>query len=207
MATTNANCTYDAVYASLCFPKGKPVLPGVRSQLYVIRKADIVKWPELKGIGEADSTPANTAVYADSFTLAADKKWLRIDLVDNKGNITWETQGDKPARTFLNKFTATHPLIDTNAAGFQRMSLTDDLVYLVQQRDGQFRVLGNEMFETDTKPGGSTGEGVTGDFGSTFEIEVTDVCPAPFYRGKIEAEDGDIQLNATTGLPTTTASA
>jgi len=152
--------------------------------------------------GQADSTPETMALYSGSFTLAADKYWYKIDLVDNKGNITWETQGDKPARTFLNKFTATHQEFDHIAAGFQRLAIADDMVYLVQQRDGQFRVLGNELFETDTKPGGQTGEGVSGDFGSTFEIEVTDIAPAPFYRGTIVTEEGTITLDATTGLIT-----
>ena len=65
-------------------------------------------------------------------------------------------------------------------------------MYLVQQRNGKFRVIGCEEFETDTKPTQALGEGVTGEAGTTIEIEATDLCPAPFYPGKIEAEDGDI---------------
>ena len=72
-------------------------------------------------------------------------------------------------------------------------------MYLVQRRDGKFRVIGNEMFETDTKPKQDGGEGVTGEQGTSLEISVTDVCPAPYYPGKIETEDGDI--SGETGKP------
>ena len=57
------------------------------------------------------------------------------------------------------------------------------------------------MFETDTKPKQDGGEGVTGDFGTTLEIEVTDVCPPPYYTGKILTADGTI--SGETGEPVT----
>ena len=44
----------------------------------------------------------------------------------------------------------------------------------MQQRDGKFRVFGNEMFHTDTKPGQDSGTAVTDASGTTLEISVTD---------------------------------
>ena len=60
-------------------------------------------------------------------------------------------------------------------------------------------MLGCEAFSTDTKPKQDSGEGVTGDFGTTLDIEATDVCPAPYYKGKIVTKEGII--DAATGLP------
>lgn len=197
------NCTYSGLYASLKHCKGKTLLPGLRTRLYFLPKAHIVSWPTLPATATTDTSVL--AIYSGSFTLAADKKWMYIDLIDNKGKIESESQGDKPARTFLNKLAVVHPETDELAASFCRQANADDFVYLVQNREGKFRVLGNEMFETDTKPKQDSGEGVSGDFGTTIEIEVTDLCPAPYYRGVIETEDGDITIDANTGLPTTTA--
>ena len=45
-----------------------------------------------------------------------------------------------------------HPETDEEATGFARQANADDFVYLVQTRNGKFRVLGNESFRTDTKP-------------------------------------------------------
>ena len=190
-------CTNAALYSSLQYCKGKPMLPGIRSRLYFIPKRDIVKWPTLPDTAETGM--GELATYEGDFTLASEAKWAYIDLVDNKGKIESESQGDKPARSFLNKTSVTHPETDEEATGFARQANSDDFVYLVQVRNGKFRVLGSEMFPTDTKPKQDSGEGVTGDFGTTLDIECTDVCPAPYYKGKIVTKDGTI--DAATGQP------
>lgn len=191
------NCTNAALYESLSFCKGKPILPGIRSRLYFIPKRDIVSWPELPEV--ATSNMAELATYKGNFTLAAEKYWQHIDLIDNKGKIESESQGDYPARSFLNKTSVVHPETNEEATGFCRQANADDFVYLMQVRNGKFRVLGNEAFPTDTKPKQDSGEGVTGDFGTTIEVEVTDVCPAPFYVGEILTKEGTI--DAATGQP------
>lgn len=190
-------CTNAALYGSLPFCKGKTILPGIRSRLYYIAKRDIVKWPVLPETAETDMS--ELAAYDGDFVLVADKHWNYIDLVDNKGKIESESQGDKPARSFINKTSVVHPETDEHATGFARQANSDDFVYLLQVRNGKFRVLGCEAFPTDTKPKQDSGEGVTGDFGTTLEIEATDVCPAPYYKGKIVTEDGII--DAATGQP------
>ena len=183
-------CTNAALYSSLGFCKGKPILPGIRTRVYYIAKSDIVKFPTLPET--ATENMAELATYEGSFELAAEKKWKYIDLVDNKGKIESESQGDYPARTFVNKISIVHPETDEEATGFARQANADDFVYLVQVRNGKFRVLGNESFRTDTKPKQDSGEGVSGDFGTTLEIEVTDVCPSPYYEGEIQTDEGTI---------------
>ncbi len=187
------DCTSTALYESLKYCQGKPVLPGIRQKVYVIPKRDIVKWPKLPETAAAGM--GELATYVGSFELAAEKSFLSLDLVLNKGMVEWETQGDKPWRTFLNKVTLHHAEVDEAATAYARQVLTDDMVYVVNQRDGKWRVLGNEMFETDTKPKGSTGEGASGESGTQFEVEVTDVCPAPFYVGTLTTEDGEIDCS------------
>ena len=183
-------CSNAALYSSLGFCKGKPLLPGIRTRVYYIPKSDIVKFPTLPD--KATENMASLATYTGSFELEAEKKWKYIDLIDNKGKIESESQGDFPARTFINKITLVHPETDEEATGFARQANADDFVYLVQMRNGKYRVLGNEAFRTDTKPKQDSGEGVSGDFGTTIEIEVTDVCPAPYYTGEIITDEGTI---------------
>ena len=188
-------CSSAHLYKSLDFCKGKTILPGVRTRVYYISAFHILSWPTLPE--SATSNMAELATYEGDFTLESDHYWQYIDLIDNKGKIESESQGDKPARTFLNKFSAAHPETNAEATGFCRQANMDNLVYLVQTRDGKFRMLGNEAFETDTKPKQDSGEGVSGEFGTTLDIQVTDVCPAPFYAGKI-------QLDATTYIAAST---
>lgn len=187
------SCSDTSLYESLKFCKGTTVLPGIRQVGYFIPKDDITSWPTLPDT--ATSSASELAVYSGSFTLADSKKFHRIDFTLNKGQITAETQGDIPARTFLNKASLYHPEIDETASGVVRQMLTDDIVYVIQLRNGKWRVLGNESFPTDTKPQQQSGEGTSGDFGTTLEIEVTDVCPAPFYVGTLATDDGEIDCS------------
>lgn len=202
MAQNNNPCAQGAPYESLRFCQGTRVIPGICDRVYYIAKRDIVKWPKLPAVNGESVQTAKLATYEGDFTLASDKKWQRIDLTLNKGNVEWETQGEQPSCTFLNKLTASYPGTSAEAAAFCGLAVNDDIVYLVQQRDGQFRVLGNEMFNTVSKPKGYTGEGTSTNGGTDIEIEATDIYPAPFYPGKIEtADDGD--LSGATGEPST----
>ena len=184
-------CSAMDLYESLDFCDGKTVLPGIRPKVFFQKKSNVVTWPKLPDLEGAKSMGA-LATYVGNFVLAADKKWLTLKSLSTKSNVTSEVQGENPSRTTLNKCSLKHPGTEEDAAGFCRQATADDLVYLVQQRNGKFRVMGCEEFETDTKPAQALGEGITGEAGTTLEIEATDLCPAPFYPGKIETEDGDI---------------
>ena len=162
------DCTTADIYQSLNWCDGQTVLPGIRPKVFFQKKSNIAAWPKLPKLEEAKSM-GELATYKGNFTMAAEKKWLTINSLSAKSNVTTEVQGERPSTTSLN-----------------------NLVFLVQQRNGKFRVMGCEEFETVTKPAQALGEGVTGEAGTTLEIEATDVCPAPFYPGKIETEDGDI---------------
>ena len=193
MATKS--CENTSIYDSLAFCPGQTVLPGVRNKVWVSSKKNIVGWPVLPNV--AESSMRELSVYQGDFVMATDSVFKRIDLSLNKGSIDYETQGEKPSRTILNKGSFKHPYNDEDAAAFARQAVADDLVFVVQQRDGKYRVLGNEMFETDVKVSGGTGEGTTGEVGTTIEVEVTDLCPAPFYTGTLVTEDGEINCGGT----------
>ena len=184
-------CEGVALYESLKFCKGKAILPGLRSAVYYISKADIATYPTLPD--KATSSMDELSILKGNFTLSASKKWHRIDLDTNKGQIEFETQGEVPSVTYVNKLTLTHPENDEEAAAFARQAANDDLLFLVPQRDGKWRLVGNEDFPTVVKVKGGSGEGVTGTAGTVIEVSATDVCPAPFYQGNLDADEGMIK--------------
>ena len=191
-SSTPTKCPTGAPYESLRFCQGQRVIPGVKSHVYYIAKRDIVSWPTLPDVTAEGTTQSKAAVYVGKFTLAEGKKWQVIELTLNKGNLEWETQGEQPSCTILNKFTISYPGTGEAAAAFCGMAVNDDLVYILEQRDGKFRVLGNDMFNTVSKPKGSSGEGTSTNGGTEIEIEATDLYPAPFYTGEIDTVDGVI---------------
>lgn len=161
---------------------------GIFPRAYCVAKADIVKWPTL---------PPNTgteasATYVGDFVLAADKHWSVIDLIAEESPVTSEAQGKSYSQTSLNKATLKYPGTDKAATAFARTANAADLVYLVRDKLGNYRVIGSEAYNTLTKVGQALGGAATDDSGTTIEIEVTDIMPAPFYEGKIDTEEGDL---------------
>lgn len=188
MATT---CENKGLYESLDWCPGQTVLPGIKSKVYAVPKAWIATWPKLPAIDGAESMAA-LATYEGDFALVADKKWQRIEAFTKKSSISSESQGEDPSKTFLNKLSLLYPGTDAAATGFCRQANIDQLIYAVPQRDGQYRIVGSENFDTTTKPSQNSGEGDTGTGGTTLEVEATDICPSPFYAGTLDTVDGKI---------------
>lgn len=186
------NCDKTTLYESLNYCKGKPVYPGIRGVIYGCQKSSIKTWPKLPDT--ATTNMKELAIYKGSFEMGVEAKFHRIDLAMEKGAFEFETQGEGENITYLNKLNVKHPEIDEDAAAYARQATSDDMVYVFRQRDGKWRVCGNEMFPTIVKCKGGTGEGTSGDVGTNLEISCTDVCPCPFYEGTlITAEDDTIQ--------------
>lgn len=194
-ATPVSPCASVDIYASLTFCKGQTVLPGIRPEVYFIPKSQILGWPTLPAPGDKDATMSSIATYSGDFTLASDAVFRQLDVLTAASNITSASQGDMPSKTFLITSTLKHAGNTEAATGFCRMANCDDLVYVVRQRDGKFRVVGNESFETNTNPSQDSGMAVTDASGTQLEVTVTDVCPAPFYVGKLPTKEGTIDCS------------
>lgn len=187
-----SKCAAKGIYESLDWCPGQTVLPGIRQKVLGIPKSWIAAWPTLPAIGGDVTKMAALASYTGNFTLAADKKWMSITVLTAKSNISSETQGETPSKTFLNKATLLYAGTDEDATGFCRQAIIDQFIFAIPQRNGKYRILGSEAFDPDVKVSQSSGEGDTGAGGTTIEAQSTDVCPSPFYPGKLETDDGDI---------------
>lgn len=191
-------CTINNIYDDLKFCKGKTVLPGLRPKVYYIPKGQIVKFPTLPEVDSEGATMESIGTYEGDFVLAADAVAKRIDILTPASNVTSASQGEKPSKTFQNSSTLKYAGNNAAAVGFARLANSDDFVYIVQQRDGKWRVVGNESFETNTNPSQDSGMAETDASGTTLEITVTDVCPAPYYVGKLNTSDGVLDCATNT---------
>lgn len=197
--TSTTTCTSQALYDSLNYCPGQATLPGIRRRVYFINVADIVTWPTKTKATDNGATMEAMGKLSGNFVLASNKKWKSIDGLVAKGNVTSEQQGEAPSRTFLNTLTLVSARTDASAAGLCAALLNEQFVFLAQQQDGKFRLVGSKEFDVTINPSLAVGEGVTGEAGTTVEVQAPDTVPAPFYPGTIETEDGDI--SGETGEP------
>ena len=183
------------IQQSLGWCQGTPELPGVKRRVYYLAKSEIVEWPALSRDANGRITSAQ---YSGSFTLKADSKWKYIDILPDKSQLTSEPQGELPSQTQLNKLVAVHPGVGLRASAAAAYINNYDNVFLVEDMKGFFRVVGCDKWQTKSTVNQDLGQGPTGSTSTTISVEATDECPAPFYFGLIETEDGDIDANKVT---------
>ena len=124
-----------------------PQYPGIRRRAYFCNKNLIAKWPTLTR--DAFGRPTSS-VYSGDFELVENATFQYVDINPDKSQLTSEPQGEVPSQTQLNKATFVHNGIDdeaTAAAGFLNNS---DNIYVYEDMEGNFRVLGNDKWRTLT---------------------------------------------------------
>jgi hypothetical protein len=177
-------------FANLDWADGQVSIPGIANIVVAIPKSDIVTWPTLVAV---PTTASEDVTYVGSFVLVAEKTWKRINCVDAKSPVTCETQGETRSQTFLNKFTIKTTLTTEGATSWAKRANNSDLVYLAQEKNSRkWRLIGNDMFNTLTKPSLAIGGEATSERGVSLDISVTDPTPAPFYIGAIVTDSGDL---------------
>lgn len=193
-----------SVQRSLAWCQGKPELPGVKRRIYYISKYDVLQWPVLLHDANGRLT---SSTYAGDFVLRADVKWKYIDILPDKSQLTSEAQGEYPSQTQLNKLVAVHPGVDEDASAAAAYLNNNDNVFLVEDMRGAVRVVGSDKWPTKTTVSQDLGQGATGSTSTTINVEATDECPAPFYAGTIDTDEGVINPgggNSSSGGSTVT---
>lgn len=183
-------CT--SLQKSIGWCQGTPELPGVKRRIYYLAKNQIVTFPPLP---RDESGRVTSAVLTGSFVLAADAKWLYIDILPDKSQLTSEAQGELPSQTQLNKLTAVHPGVGEDATAAAAYINNSDNVFVVEDMKGKFRVLGNDKWSTKSTVAQDLGQGATGTTSTTISVEATDEVPAPFYTGTLLTEEGVIDCS------------
>ena len=187
-------CT--SIQKSLGWCQGTPELPGVKRRVFFLASNFILKYPQLP---RDELGRVTSAVLEGSFVLAADAKFKYIDILPDKSQLTSEAQGELPSQTQLNKLVAVHPGVGQEASAAAAYINNTNNVFIVEDMKGNFRVLGNDKWDTKATVAQDLGQGATGTASTTINVEVTDEVPAPFYVGVIETEDGDIDCSGNGG--------
>lgn len=186
--TTKKCSDTNDLYEDVDFCPGQISLPGVRDHFYFIRKRDILKWPKLP-LNEA-ATLESVAVYDGNFTLAADKKFIRVDLVPSESEPKSEQAGAWGSHIFTNTISLVIPGTRKKVTGLITELNNDDVVVLVPQRDGNIRVFGSAAFNVTVKPSQAWGKGSSDANTTTVEVTADDFAPTPFYPGTFETAAG-----------------
>lgn len=184
----NTTCP-NKIQRSLDWCEGTPEYAGIKRRIFYIAKSFIAKWPTLAKDTDGRITAAK---YVGSFVLAADASWKHIDVLSDKCQVTSEAQGEGNSQTQLNKLVAVHPSVGEEASSAALFINNSDNVFLVEDMNGRFRVIGSDRWMTKSTVTQDMGQGAAGSASTTINAEASDVAPAPFYDGQIVTENGTI---------------
>lgn len=190
MANTTTSCS--SLLESLDWCEGAPQLAGIRRRAYIANVADIVKFAELPkdAIGRVTS-----AELAGSFELVADKKWQHIDFNPESSQHTSEPQNEAPSMLQLNKLTLVHPGVGPEATRMAAAFNNSNVVVVWQDMNGRWRVTGSNLYRNKVTTNQDNGQGATGTPSTTFNVEAYDYIPSPFYTGKLDSDEGEIDCS------------
>lgn len=172
--TNNCDASQTDLYSSLPFCAGETTLPGIRKDVFFIRRTFISAWPTV-----------SSGKYSGNFNLASGKYFKKIQVVVDNSKFTSASQGEYPNKTFRQHLEMTHPLVDADYIDFETNANNDDLIYIVQESNGTFKVLGCEEYRTDTTFSDDSGSRATDKAGSTITAECDAPHPVMIYEGSI----------------------
>ena len=184
------------------FCQGKKSLPGTKKRVYLADIRDIVGFPEKPDRSGTGFTLEQVPVLSGNFTMATDKFFAQVDIINNNGKITVEAQGTFGSKTFKNTYTGNAPGTEEEVTGLIAELLNAEVIAVVPTRTGKFRVIGSEEFPAEVNPSQDTGQAPTDSNQTVLEISADDELPAPFFTGTLPISGGT--LNCATGEVTST---
>lgn len=184
------------------FCQGKKSLPGTKKRVYIADIRDIVGFPEKPDRSGTGFTLEQVPVLSGNFTMATDKFFAQVDIINNNGKIAVEAQGTFGSKTFKNTYTGNAPGTEEEVTGLIAELLNAEVIAVVPTRTGKFRVIGSEEFPAEVNPSQDTGQAPTDSNQTVLEISADDELPAPFFTGTLPISGGT--LNCATGEVTTT---
>lgn len=183
------------------FCQGKKSLPGTKKRVYIADIRDIVGFPEKPDRSGTGFTLEQVPVLSGNFTMATDKFFAQVDIINNNGKIAVEAQGTFGSKTFKNTYTGNAPGTEEEVTGLIAELLNAEVIAVVPTRTGKFRVIGSEEFPAEVNPSQDTGQAPTDSNQTVLEISADDELPAPFFTGTLPISGGT--LNCATGEVTT----
>lgn len=187
------NC--QTLFKSMGWCQGRTVKPGIRRHLYGVTNDQILKFPEIQ---RDELGRVKSSLLKGNFSLVEGAVWAVFDHLPNKAEFKSETQGEYPSQSYKVTCKFVYPGVDQAAADATVAFLNASGVFLVEDMDGNFRMIGSEDYDVVITSSRDNGQGPTGTAGTTITIEASMDVDAPFYIGVIETEDGTVQAAAPT---------
>lgn len=196
MAANTVTCK--GIQDTISWCEGSVELGGMRRSVYYAAGSDIVSMPTV----QLDTKFRPTSSTATgTFVMAADCVFQRIDILPDKSRFLSDAQGEIPSQSQLNKLTLYHPSVSPEATAACCYINNAACIFVFQDTAGRWRICGNKNLPIKNSVTQDGGEGPTGSPNTTISVEATDYVAFPYFNGKIDTVDGELDCSSGTIAP------
>lgn len=113
---------------------------GITQKVFFGFHADVATWPT-KPV--APATPEANAVLTGDLVMKPGKRMFEMYITDDTGEFSIEPVGEIDGKSFVEHLTIFHPGLRQKMLGFINAAKNDNLVFIVQDAEGQFFLMGD----------------------------------------------------------------
>lgn len=165
--------------ANICGEKNPA---GLKVDIYGVCKDDILTWPAKKvttGVGDS-------ITFDGDIVLKAGKKWAKIEVIADTGEVTHTAAGVRSSKGFTNKLDFK---VAKSIASDEWMNdnINSCMVFLAKEKTGNVRVIGSPEVPAELQAAeGKTGTNIESEKSWIASIMDTTGEVAPYYEGAID---------------------
>lgn len=169
------------------FAQGSDNTAGIGQFIWYASIEDIETLPQpVVDNSIADGDLASLVTIGSNIIMKSGKVFRRIYVTIETGGITATGQGEFDGKSFINALEFTHPGNEATVMGFQQWSKNASLVFLVQEQDGNIRILGHRAYPAKAVDvSGTTGVKTADLKANMFKFQSVRKGPAPIFTGKV----------------------
>lgn len=139
----------------------------------------------LPKIADAPTSFEAIPVIAGDITFKTGKQFFELYVTVETGVLTCNLVGEDDGKSFENQYSGFHPGNSKSFTGFSAYMANQNGIFLIEDNEGQFRLLGNDCYPAKLSSiEATTGAAISDRKGSTFTI-MSKGDIAPIYEGAI----------------------
>lgn len=158
---------------------------GIGEKFYWALAADVLTWPTIADLSTAsDYTEAGK--LTGNFAMKTGKKFFEGYSTLDTGGLDSKMQGGLDCHSYKNEFSISQPGMKNKLIGFMRATQNEDLVFIVPDAEGLYRVVGSQQFPAKPEKGeGTSGKTAADNKKADLGFFAYSNGPAPVYAGTI----------------------
>jgi hypothetical protein len=180
-------------FTDLVWPDGANNTPGIGYKIAVARLSEIDETQFPQVIEPDPSKTSGDFDFADLVTIENDivfklgsSGFKTIYNTIETGELKSELQGEFDGKSFMNTLEFLHPGSRPEMLGFAAYCKNGNLIFLIEEQDGQKRLLGHPRYPAKmVSAPGTTGKESAARKAVTFTFQSVSSYPAPVFLGNV----------------------